>query len=254
MYINKNKHILSNYILTTAVVKIAMAIMELYFRMKSRREPSLLPYMLDRRFMLTQCGLSTVRITIILITFCFAWRKLKRCMRVVKENENDDITMLQKEYLKDKLSSLSAASISRLLQLWAAIFIGIEVIYTFSSIMYRRFIIIMLDPLAAGGGLTDGTFKTLYNMTHGFKYLEVLIALLLGLAMTGIFLHDKLLKLTAIVITVVFLAAFAAFHMQTITFMGKEIGVVWTSILYHGCETIGLALLSLYLSIRYKGL
>ena len=34
----------------------------------------------------------------------------------------------------------------------------------------------------------------------------------------------------------------------------KIISIVWTSIIYHGMETIGLLLFSFYLAKHYKGL
>ena len=55
-------------------------------------------------------------------------------------------------------------------------------------------------------------------------------------------------------ILAIFLASFAALQMQTVFFMGHEVGIVWTSIIYHATETIGLLVLALYLSKKYKGL
>ena len=161
---------------------------------------------------------------------------------------------LQKEYFGDNLASLSVSSVNRLLQLWAVIFVGAELIYDFTSILYRRFIGMLMDALSLGEGMTDGTFVMLYNMTHGFKYLEILSAILLGVVMTGIFLNDRLLKLASLAILAVFLISFAVLQMQTVYLMGREVGIVWTSIIYHATETIGLFLLSLYLSKKYKGL
>ena len=51
-----------------------------------------------------------------------------------------------------------------------------------------------------------------------------------------------------------YLLAFGLFQMQTVSLMGREIGIVWTSIIYHITETAGLLILSLYLTKRYKGL
>ena len=111
-----------------------------------------------------------------------------------------------------------------------------------------------MDALSLGEGMTDGTFVMLYNMTHGFKYLEILSAILLGVVMTGIFLNDRFLKLSSMAILLVFLISFSALQMQTVYLMGREIGIVWTSLIYHVTETLGLFLLSLYLSKHYKGL
>ena len=35
---------------------------------------------------------------------------------------------------------------------------------------------------------------------------------------------------------------------------GQMVGIVWTSIIYHLTETVGLFLLAVYLSRRYRGL
>ena len=134
------------------------------------------------------------------------------------------------------------------------IFICAELIYDFSSIMYRRFIAILMSIFDQASNLTDSTFILLYNMTHGFKYLEILVAILLGIVMTGIFLNDKYLKLASLVILILFLLSFSILQMQTVYLLGREIGIVWTSIIYHFTETLGLILLSAYLSKRYKGL
>ena len=136
----------------------------------------------------------------------------------------------------------------------AVIFICAELIYDFTSIMYRRFIAILMSLFESDSSLTDSTFILLYNMTHGFKYLEILVAILLGVVMTGIFLNDKFLKLASLVVLILFLLSFSILQMQTVNLLGREIGIVWTSIIYHFTETLGLILLSAYLSKRYKGL
>ena len=55
-------------------------------------------------------------------------------------------------------------------------------------------------------------------------------------------------------ILLLFLISFAVIQMQTVYLMGREIGIVWTSIIYHFTETLGIIFLSLYLNKRYKGL
>jgi hypothetical protein len=176
-------------------------------------------------------------------------------MKLVPKDDQQGMGELQKEIFgKSKLASLSVASVNRLLQLWAVIFIGAELIYDFTSIMYRRFIGMLMDALSTGTGMTDGTFIMLYNMTHGFKYQEILSAILLGVMMTGIFLNDKYLKIATVVILGMFLISFGLLQMQTVNLMGREIGIVWTSIIYHVTETVGLITLARYLARRYRGL
>ena len=255
MYINVKKHILSNAILMVAVTKIIAALCEGAMRFFFQRASTTSPDMLDIMLWHAQLGISFVQIAITAVIFYTTWRKLSHYMSLVPVDDQQGMADLQKEYLgKNRLASLSVSSVNRLLQLWAVIFIGAELIYLFTSIMYRRFIGMLMDALSEGTGMSDGTFVMLYNMTHGFKYLEILAAILLGVVMTGIFLSDRYLKLASLVILVLFLGSFALFQMQTVNLMGREIGLVWTSIIYHTTETVGLICLSLYLSKRYRGL
>ncbi len=254
MYLNIKHHILSESIMLAAIVKIIAAFCEGGLRLLMKRSTALSPDMLDIMLWRSQIVISVVQILLTGLIFYLAYRKLNHYIRLFDEDDIKGMGTLQKEYLGDNLASLSVSSVNRLLQLWAVIFVGAELIYVFTSMMYRRFIGMLMDALSLGEGMTDGTFVMLYNMTHGFKYLEILSAILLGVVMTGIFLNDRFLKMASLVILAVFLVSFAALQMQTVYLMGREVGIVWTSIIYHATETIGLFLLSLYLSKKYKGL
>ncbi len=255
MYINIKKHILSNTILSVAVVKIVAALCEGILRALLERSDLSTPDMLDIWLWRAQMASSMIQIVVILFLFYKSWKVLNHYMKLVPKEDQQGMGELQKEYFgKNKLASLSVSSVNRLLQLWAVIFIGAELIYDFTSIMYRRFIGMLIDALSSGTGMSDGTFVMLYNMTHGFKYLEILSAILLGVVMTGIFLSDRYLKIATVVILLLFLIAFGVLQMQTVYLMGREIGIVWTSIIYHITETVGLVVLSRYLAKRYRGL
>ncbi|WP_292211949.1 hypothetical protein [Butyrivibrio sp.] len=254
MYINVKKHILSNAILSVAIVKIIAAITEGSIRIFLNNNSSDSPTMLDSILWTCQIISSLIQIFFIIIIFYLSWKKLWHYMNLVPKEDQKEMALLQQEYLGKRLATLSAASVSRLLQLWAVIFICAELIYDFSSIMYRRFIAILMSVFDQDSTLSDSTFILLYNLTHGFKYLEILVAILLGIVMTGIFLNDKYLKLASLVILILFLLSFSILQMQTVYLLGREIGIVWTSIIYHFTETLGLILLSAYLSKRYKGL
>jgi hypothetical protein len=254
MYINMKKHILSNAIMMVAVIRIVAAALEGFCRFIIKKSSGLSPDMMDTYSWNLQMCISVLQIIVTTTVFFVSWKKLNHYMELVPKDDQKEMGDLQKEFLGKNIASLSVSSISRLLQLWAVIFVGAELIYDFTSIMYRRFIAVLMDALATGTGLSDGTFVLLYNMTHGFKYLEILTAILLGVVMTGIFLNDRFLKLSSMAILLVFLISFASIQMQTVYLMGREIGIVWTSMIYHITETIGLFLLSLYLSKHYKGL
>ena len=254
MYISVKKHILSSSILKVAVVKIVAAFCEGLLRIILQKTSSATPDMLDIYLWRSQLVISALQIILVAVIFYFSWQKLNHYMKLVPKEDQQGFGELQKEYLKDKIASLSVSSVNRLLQLWAVIFIGAELIYDFTSIMYRRFIAMLMDALSANSGMSDGTFVMLYNMTHGFKYMEILAAILLGVVMTGIFLNDKYLKISSLVILLLFLLSFGVLQMQTVYLMGREIGIVWTSLIYHVTETLGLVILSLYLTKAYKGL
>ncbi len=255
MYINVKKHILSNAILLVAVTKIVAALCEGIMRIVLQRSSTQSPDMLDIMLWHAQLVISLIQIGLTAVIFYTNWRKLNHYMTLVPVDDQQGMADLQKEYLgKNRIASLSVSSVNRLLQLWAVIFIGAELIYLFTSIMYRRFIGMLMDALSEGSGMSDGTFVMLYNMTHGFKYLEILAAILLGVVMTGIFLSDRYLKLASLIILALFLISFALFQMQTVYLMGREVGIVWTSIIYHTTETVGLIVLSVYLTKRYRGL
>ncbi len=254
MYLSIKNHILSNAIMLAAIVRIIAAFLEGGVRLIMKKSTLLSPDMLDIYLWHSQIAISLVQIVVTALIFYLAYKKLNHYINLFDKDDLKRMGELQKEYFGDNLASLSVSSVNRLLQLWAVIFVGAELIYDFTSILYRRFIGMLIDALSLGEGMTDGTFVMLYNMTHGFKYLEILSAILLGVVMTGIFLNDRLLKLASLAILAVFLISFAVLQMQTVYLMGREVGIVWTSIIYHVTETIGLFLLSLYLSKKYKGL
>lgn len=253
MYINAKKHLLSKAIMKVAFIKVIAAFLEAVLRILVKRR-SWAPDMMDIFLWHTQVALSAIQIFVVALIFWGAHRKLKHYMSLVPEEDRRQMEFLQEEAIGKNVSSLSIASINRLLQLWTVIFVGAELVYSFISIMYRRFIGLLMDALSSGEGMTDGTFVIIYNMTHGFKYIEIMAAILLGVVMTGIFLNDRFLKFMSLVILVIFLVSFGFIEMQTVSFMGREIGVVWTSIICHATETGGLFLLACYLAIRYKGL
>lgn len=255
LYINIKKRILSSTILQVAVVKIIAACLEGALRVILKKSSITSPDMMDIVLWRAQMAISLIQIIVIAFMFFKVWKRLDHYMKLVPKEDQQGMGELQKEVFgKNKLAALSVNSVSRLLQLWAVIFIGAELIYDFTSIMYRRFIGILMDALSSGTAMSDGTFVMLYNMTHGFKYLEILSAILLGVMMTGIFLNDRYLKIASAGILVLFLVSFGVLQMQTVYLMGREVGIVWTSIIYHITETVGLVVLSRYLTKQYKGL
>ena len=213
----------------------------------------MLPDMADNYIWITQLIFSFVRLLAMLAVFLIARKKLSKYMGVVEEDDFAEMGRLQEEVFGNKISSLSADAISRLLQIWAVILIGTQFVYDITSLQYRRFVNELTLLLANGEMLTGTSFVSLYNSTHGFKYLGMLIAILLGVMMTGIFLNDRILKIVTVSITGVFLLSFSVFQMYTFNVFGHSIGVVWTSVIFHITETVGIIVLSIYLRQKYRG-
>ncbi len=252
MYFSKNKHLLSHSIMAAAVIRLLMSSLEGLFRIYAGRSAAFTPDMLDKAMWRVQAVSAGVQITAISIVFFIAVRKLRHYKKLVEDDDYFDMGRLQEEVLGKNLSTLGAEAIGQLLQIWAVVLVGAELIYYISSAVYRRFTAELLLLLAAA--FQGEAFVSLYNLSHGFKYLEMMTALLLGVAMTGIFLKDRLLKFTAAAIGAVFLICFVFFQMHTLVLPGRAVGIVWTSVIFHITDTIGLFVLSLYLAGRYKGL
>lgn len=254
MYINSRIHILSEAIMKTAALKVAAALSESFIRFILKKGTAFSPDMLDIMLWRSQLLISALQIILIVMLFYSSWKKLTRYINIVPEEDRKAMGSLQEEYFGEKISSLSVYSIRSLLELWAVIFTGAELLYCFTSMMYRKFAALMMLALFNGSILSGSIFVMLYNMTHGFKYLEILSSILLGVFITGIFLQDRILKFTSLSILLLFLLSFGMFEMQTVNIMGRDLGLVWTSVIYHISETAGLFLLSFYLSRHYKGL
>ncbi|MCR4891729.1 MAG: hypothetical protein K5989_06085 [Lachnospiraceae bacterium] len=249
MYFSNKKHLLSYSILATSIIRLLGSFIEAVSRILIRKSMESAPDMADEVLWQIQLGSSVLQLLLICGVFYIAYKKLYRYKSLVDEDDRLEMGRLQQEMLGKNLSSLSADAIGQLLQLWAVILIGAETVYNVSSMIYRNFVMELMSVTEA-----DANFVSLYNLTHGFKYLEMLTAILLGVVVTGIFLKDILLKLVASLIALAFLLSFGIFRMQTVSFLGREVGIVWTSVIFHLTELFGLLLFSIYLSRRYKGL
>ncbi len=251
MYFNSNQHLLSQAIMKSAVIRSLTAVMEGIARLILNRNQALTPDMLNSVLWNTQIVFAILQILAISAVFLHTWKKLTRLKSVVSEDDVREMGRLQEEVLGRDLSSLSVTSISQLLEIWAVVLIGAEIIYCVSSAIYRNFTAWLLllsfvtDP---------ASFTRMYNMTHGFKSLEMMTAILLGVAMTGIFLKDRYLKGISAVTAALFLTAFGFLEMMTVRLPGRVVGLVWTSVIFHVTDTVGLFILALYLAKHYRGL
>ncbi|MCR5747400.1 MAG: hypothetical protein K6G03_06790 [Lachnospiraceae bacterium] len=252
MYFSKRTHIISYALMASAIVRLIGAMVEGLVRIFLNRNTGVAPDMMDGVLWGMSLLSSVVQIIFIAAIFIISWKKLNRYRNIVEEDDRAELGRLQEEFLGDNLAALSVESIEQLLEIWAVILVGAEVIYCVTSVVYRRFTAELL--LWVLGGMDYFSFVSIYNLTHGFKYLEMITAILLGVAMTGIFLKDRLLKIATASVGGLFLLSFALVQMQTVQLSGRNVGIVWTSVIFHLTETVGIFILALYLSRHYRGL
>ena len=252
MYFSKKTHLLSYAIMASAVIRLAGSAAESLIRTLLNKTASLLPDMLDAIMWKVQTVSSGIQIILIALVFYLSWKKMNKLKGLIAEEDRAELGRLQEEALGEHLSSLSANDVGKLIKMWAIILIGAEFVYFLSSVIYRRFTLELMLLVISSARYESFTY--IYNMSHGFKYLEMMTALLLGVIMTGIFLGDGRLKIVAAVIAAAFLLSFGLFQMTSIDVSGKLVGIVWTSVIFHFTETVGLFVLAVYLAKHYRGL
>ncbi|MBQ7679873.1 MAG: hypothetical protein IJT34_08490, partial [Butyrivibrio sp.] len=128
-----------------------------------------------------------------------------------------------------------------------------QAMYDVSSIVYRRFAVSLAEVMVDIQGETGSAYTEIYNLTHGFKYQGMLVALLLGAMVTAIFLDDRQMEGAVGLITLIYMISTIWIGMGTISLLGHSIGVVWSSVIFHVLETIGLITIARYLRLRYRG-
>lgn len=263
MYINRRTHYLSTALFWAAGIHVfSNAILGTvrYLVGKSDTLSSYGPQMVNTVNIIAQMAVSAVQVILMAIVFFTAFDKLKKSLSVISEADRLHMAALQQEALGKSLPTLTGDSIGKLLELWGAILIGVRMVYDVCGLVYRKFIMDLMSMSSAATGAVQsasigrGSFVTIYNNTHGFKYVGLLVAILLGILMTGIFLNDRLLKFITMILMAFFLLSFVLLGMQTFNFGGYSVGIVWTSVIFHLVETLGLLTLGIYLRKRYIGL
>ncbi len=254
MYISRKEHYLSNSILFASVVHTATNVLKFCVRAVARNYQNDYTDITDD--IIWQCNALSSWLEICLITlFIFSiWKEIKKKLALVNENDQLQMAVLQQEVLGKNTPTLMGTTIYQLLQLWACILIGARLVYYICSNVYRNFVKELGDAIATENGLTTDTFVSLYNNSHGFTYISLLLAIQLGVITTGIFLKDRFLKYSPIILMSFFLISFVILGMQTVTFRGYSIGIVWTSVIFHLVETIGLFTVGMYMRKHYIGL
>ena len=239
----------------TSVINIAGAVLLWIYRTVFANRVSLLyPAMSDNLVWYGQVGISALQVLLTLVIFRQAYKKLDHYRKLIPDEDYQEMAKLQQEFNKDNISTLSSGAIDQLLRIWGVILIGVRLIYDISGIVYRKFIVQISQIAVIGELLGETSLVEIYNNSHGFKYIGMFIAVVLGTMMTAIFLKDRLLQLISVGITVIFMAAFVVVNMGDISLFGFSVGIVWTSIIFHACETVGLLALAYYLERKYKGI
>ncbi len=254
MYLSKKVHILTPAIMLTAIFNLLSELASGLARIVLSKLPSLTPDMLDTKMWTIQSAFAILQLLLTIGVFLVARKKLNRLMKLIPREDWSDMGKLQSEMIKDSVATLSITEINQLLQVWAAILIGVEIVYDVTSSAYKSFVTQLVKIVDLSNPETYNAFVALYNSTHGFKYIGMLIAICIGILTTGIFLQDRWLITSSITLTVLFLIAFVFIQSNTIVLASRMVGVVWTSVIFHILQTLGLMVLSAYLFKRYRGL
>lgn len=135
-----------------------------------------------------------------------------------------------------------------LFYIWGVILIGVQAVYDITVVLYDKFI----DGL--NGLLPAASYVSLYNGTHGFKYLGMFIAMILGILFTAILLKDRFLMLVGSGLSALFMLAFLVFQMWTVSIASLHVmvGIVWTSVIFHLMQTVGMIFLGWYIGVKWK--
>ncbi len=256
MFVNKNKHYLSTALMQTAILNIATELADGIFRkVMSSKVSVFLPMTGNDIIWYGQMTLSFIQIILTIVIFARTYLLLIKKRGLVQKDDFTEMAKLQEEYNPDNISTLSLYSIYQLFQIWAVILVGVRIVYEVSAIAYRKMVAEITLLLSDANNLAiSANLLNMYNNSHGFKYIGMFVAVVIGIAVTGIFLKDRMLGLTAFILTALFMLTFSLFNLGSLNINGLGIGIVWTSVIFHILETVGIMVMSIYLSKKYRGL
>ena len=252
MYFSPKKHILSNMLLFVAMLRLIAAAVSLAVRLIMRRG-GILPDLADETLARMQLVPAAAVLLITALIFLTALIEIGRNLRVIPKEERQELARLQEETFGERNAALPAETVRKLLLIWLAILVGAQSMYDLSAEIYRRFVTGLARAFIDATGSTGSAYASFYNLSHGFKYQGMLIALLLGAAMTGIFLADRILIAAVVLVAGLFMISAAGMEMYTLPVMGRAYGIVWSSVIFHFMETIGLIAVACYLRVKYHG-
>lgn len=237
-----------------AAINIIGLALQVLFRLLIRESGyAMTPDMMSGTLWDAQVALSRLMLICLGLLFRQAFLKQRHDLSLVDKDDQLSMAMLQREVFGEDVSALSGEVIAKLLQIWAVILVGARLVYELCAGFYRQFIsALTLLSILSADVIGDG-FIAIYNGSHGFKYLGMFVALLLGVMMTGIFLDDMPLKIASFILACLFLLFFGVMQMNTVNIFGQSIGIVWTSVIFHLTDTLGIVILAIYMRYKYKG-
>ena len=135
MYLNTHKHFLSNSICISAVIGLLAQILNALFRIIFNSKLSE-PDMLNSCVFTFNSIISILVIILITLVFYGNARQMKRVINVVDVDDSDEIAILQREFIPENISTLKAATIYQLLEIWALILIFTHIISMVSNYQF----------------------------------------------------------------------------------------------------------------------
>lgn len=145
--------------------------------------------------------------------------------------------------------------VRKLLFIWGIILIPVQLVYDLSILVFNRMlgmIWLILNTTYKEGN--DVLYAMFYDGSHGFKYLGMFMAIILGLIITGVILERNKLIYISGILSILFMIFFAAINMKTMNLdmLSFNVGVNFTSLLFHLLTTIGLGFLGIYIIKSYR--
>ncbi len=244
-------HFLSWTMLNAAVINAVIMLANVMLRKQLRQVQRANPDMLDQHYWHWMMGLSGIQVFLFAAFFLYSYLLFRRRYTLLGDGhrnaDQQESTDSKKEYV------LSDHMVRQLMQLWGIILVGVKILDVFFTMLYRNFIASLFDTVDLTSEESLRLFRRMYSNTHAFKYVDMLVAVALGIFITGIFLSDRILKIAAAVLMVLFIAAAASAQMHALTIFHVKVGILWISVFYQTLQTFGLMGFSLYLRGRYRG-
>ncbi len=234
-------HVLSWTIWNVATVNLIFAGASGIFRISFNRADALNPDMLNASYWKVQTGMSIVQVTIIGILFLFSYHILKR-----QSERRAPVENLEGQII------LSGNAVLQLLEVWAVVLVGIKVADLILTDIYRNFVADLFSLFNLTDGNAMSVFRMMYNNTHAFKYIGMLVAISLGIFITGVMLNDRPMKVAAAGLIALFILSASLMQMGTYVILDRAVAIVWSSVILQLLQTFGLFGFAAYLHQKYR--